>query len=121
MGQIAEALRANLREIVESDARSLRAMDSELKAAREVIGQTQLKSSESVKALLGKGTFEAQTVQTLKGLCKKHGIKGFSKLKKAGLVAALKEKGIEAPPRPLESFTKKELLSLVKQLIGLVK
>ena len=120
MGQIAEALRANLREIVESDARSLRAMDSELKAARDSTSPPQLKQSESVKALISKGSFEQQTVKTLKGLCKEHGIKGFSKLKKNGLVAALKSKGVEAPPRPIESFSKKELVSLVKKLIGMI-
>ena len=119
MGRIAEALRANLREVVESDARTLRETDKELKAARAAVGSPQLKPTQSIKALLGKGSFQSQTVKTLKSLCKENGIKGVSKLKKAGLVAVLKDKGVEAPPRPIESFSKKELVSLVKQLLGL--
>ena len=39
MGRLAEALRENLREIAQSDARSLRAIDAELKAARGEIGR----------------------------------------------------------------------------------
>jgi len=117
MGRIAEALRANLREVVESDARALRETDKELKAARETVGSPQLKQSDFVKAFLGKGSFQFQTVKALKGLCKTNGIKGFSKLKKAALVAILKKKGVEAPPRPIESFSKKELVVLVKQLL----
>jgi len=35
MGQIAEALRSNLRALAESDARSLRGLDQELKAVRD--------------------------------------------------------------------------------------
>jgi len=119
MGQIADALRENLREIAQSDARSLRAIDSELKAARQAAGSPVLIQAESSNTILGKGSFEQQTVKTLKGLCKEHGVKGFSKLKKAGLVAALKQQGVEPPPRPIESFTKKELVSLVKQLMGM--
>ncbi len=119
MGRITEALRANLREIVESDARTLREMDSELKAAREIAGPPQLKQSDSVKALLGAGSFEHQTVKTLRGLCKENGITGVSKLKKAGLASVLKKKGVEAPPRSVESFSKKELVALVKQLLGI--
>ena len=119
MGRITDALRANLREIVESDARTLRGMDTELKAAREVAGLPQIKQSDSVKALLGSGSFEHQTVKILKGLCKENGITGISKLKKASLISILKGKGVEAPPRSVESFSKKELIALVKHLLGM--
>ena len=117
MGRIAEALRANLREIVESDARSLRETDKELKAARAAVAAPELKHSDSIKALLGKGSFQSQTVKTLKGLCKENGIKGYSQLKKAALIDVLKENDAQAPPKPLESLTKKELLALLKQLL----
>ncbi|WP_231605288.1 hypothetical protein [Synechococcus sp. CBW1006] len=54
---------------------------------------------------------------TLKGLCKAHGIRGYSKLKKPALAVVLELHGIEPPPRPLESFSKKELIALVRQLL----
>ena len=117
MGRIAEALRANLREVVESDARSLREIDQELKAARTAVGSPQLKQAESVKALLGKGTFMQQTKPILQKLCKENGIKGFWKLNKPQLSALLKKNGVEPPPRAIKNFTKKELVALVKKLL----
>jgi hypothetical protein len=51
------------------------------------------------------------------GLCKQHGIKGFSKYKKADLARVLEQHGVEPPPRPLESLSKKELIGLVRQLM----
>ena len=119
MGRIAEALRANLREIVESDARSLRETDQELKAARAAVGSSQLKQVESVKALLGQGTFMQQTKPVLQQLCKEHGIKRYSQLNKTELAKLLKKNGVEAPPRSVESFSKKELVALVKKLLGM--
>ena len=118
MGQIAEALRSNLRSLAESDARSLRELDQELSALRtnQPPSQPALSKRPDVKALLG-GTFQQQTVATLKRLCKDNGIKGFSKLRKAELAARLTAEGISPPPRPLESFGKKELIALVKQLL----
>ena len=119
MGQIAEALRSNLRSLAESDARSLRELDQELSALRtnQPPSQPALSRRPDVKALLGGGTFQQQTVATLKRLCKDNGIKGFSKLRKAELAARLTAEGISPPPRPLESLRKKELIALVKQLL----
>ena len=119
MGKIAEALRTNLRSLAESDARNLRDLDQELKAIRDthVPEQRALPQRPAVKALLGSGTFQQQTVATLKRICKENGIKGVSKLRKAELAARLTAKGISPPPRPLESFSKKELIKLVKQLL----
>ena len=119
MGQIAEALRSNLRSLAESDARNLRELDQELSALRtnQPPSQPALSKRPDVKALLGGGTFQQQTVATLKRLCKVNGIKGFSKLRKAELAARLTAEGISPPPRPLESFSKKELIALVKQLL----
>ena len=120
MGKIAEALRANLKAVTQSDARALRELDQELKAATAAIGTpapAALGGRPDVKALLGQGSFEQQTVKTLKQLCKDHQIRGFSKLKKSELCKALTEEGITPPPRPLERFTKKELIALVRQLL----
>ena len=119
MGQIAETLRNNLRSLAESDARSLRELDQELSALRttHAASQPELPKRPDVKALLGSGSFQQQTVATLKRLCKENGIKGCSKLRKAELAARLTAEGVSPPPRPLESFRKKELIALVKQLL----
>ena len=121
MGQIAEALRANLKAVADSDARALRDLDLELKKASAQSGASQpeaLPGQVSIKGLLGKGSFRAQTVSTLKRLCKQHGITGVSKLRKAELAARLEKEGVTPPQRPLESFTKKELVSMLRTLIG---
>lgn len=120
MGRIAEALRANLRTIAQSDARSLRALDQELQQASAAAAGAALPGGQPVQALLGKGTFAQQTVTTLRSLCKQHGIKGFSKFNKAELARVLEQHGVEPPPRPVESFNKSELVSLVKQLMALL-
>ena len=121
MGRLAEALRANLKSVAESDARALREMDQELKAATSgvVPAEAQLTGQVDAKALLGKGSFKQQPVTTLKRLCKENGIKGFSKLKKAELCKILEAQGVQAPPPPLESFSKKELGAMLKKLLGM--
>ena len=73
MGKIADALRSNLQELAQSDARSLRAIDQELKAAREAQPPAELKASIDAKALLGSGNFEKQSAAALKKLCKPTG------------------------------------------------
>ena len=119
MGKIAEALRSNLRAVAESDARNLRDIDQELRKATAPAASThQLTGRERLAALLGQGSFQQQTVTTLRRLCKENGIRGTSKLRKAELAARLTAEGVSPPPRPLENFTKKELIALVRQLIG---
>ena len=121
MGLIADALRANLRNLAESDARNLRELDQELIRARndeETSPPPSLQAGVDPNALLGDGRFEQQTVARLKQLCRDHRIKGFSTLKKADLCRTLKEHGITPPPRPLESFSRTELIALVRQLMG---
>lgn len=121
MGKIADALRANLRTLAQSDARSLRALDQELQAAAAAaVEPPALPGRAAALALIGKGSFDQQTLATLKGLCRQHGIKGYSKWKKAELVQALQDRGVEPPPRPIASFTKKELVALVNQLMELL-
>ena len=120
MGRIAEALQANLRTLAQSDARTLRALDEELQQARESISPPELPGRGQLKALLGKGSFQQQTLASLRALCREHGIKGYSKLKKAELASLLELKGVEPPPPPVESFTKSQLVALVKQLFAML-
>ena len=120
MGRLADALRANLKAVAESDARALREIDQELKAASShSTTSPELPGTANTAALLGKGSFKQQTVATLKRLCKENGIKGYSKLKKLDLCKALEAQGIEAPPPPLESFSKKELVAMLKKVLSL--
>ena len=121
MGRLAEALRANLKSVAASDARALREIDQELKAATSgvVPSEAQLTGQVDAKELLDKGSFKQQTVTTLRRICKENGIKGFSKLKKADLCQTLEAQGIQAPPPPLESFSKKELVEMLKTFLKL--
>ena len=121
MGRLAEALRANLKSVAASDARALREIDQELRAATSgvVPSEAQLTGQVDAKALLGKGSFKQQTVTMLRRICKENGIKGVSKFKKAELCQTLEAQGIEAPTPPLESFSKKELLAILKTLLEL--
>ena len=48
MGRIADSLRANLREVAKSDARSLKEMDAELRSATQFSGTPQFKQSKKV-------------------------------------------------------------------------
>ena len=118
MGKIADALRSNLQELAQSDARSLRAIDQELKAVREPQPPAELKAWIDATALLGSGSFEKQTATALRKLCKANGIKGYSKLKKPELSKLLTANGVTPPPPPLESFSKKELVAMLKKLLG---
>ena len=119
MGLIADALRANLQTVAQSDARYLRELDQELSRARTLPeGQPpEAATRETVKALLGRGSFQHQTVAVLKQLCRDHSIRGFSKLKKQSLCELLEKNGVVPPPRPLENFSKKELIDLVQSLL----
>jgi hypothetical protein len=83
----------------------------------DLAGPTSAGGATRALALLGRGSFLQQTVATLKGLCKANGIRGYSKLKKPALAAVLEEHGVKPPPRPLESFSKRELVDLVRQLL----
>ena len=78
MGRIADSLRANLREVAKSDARSLKEMDEELRTATQLSRVPQLKQSKKVQALLGQGSWY-QTNKTFQRLCRDNGIKSFSK------------------------------------------
>lgn len=120
---VADLLEATTRELAGTDARVYRRVGTHLQRTAQAIEE--LKSPASAPggnalALLGRGSFQQQSVTTLRSLCKQHGIKGFSKYKKADLAKVLQQHGVEPPPRPLESFSKSELVSLVKQLMALL-
>ena len=118
MGKIADALRANLRAVAASDSRSLRDLDRELRTVSAPgASAPPLKGRDRMAALLGKGSFQQQTVITLKRLCRENGITGYSKLRKKDLAAKLEQHGVEPPPRPLERFKRSELIALVRQLL----
>ena len=121
MGELADALRAKLKVVAASDARALREIDQELKAATAQVSSPApaLSGQFDPKALLGSGSFKQQTVATLKKLCRQHGIKGYSKWKKPELCKALEAEGVQPPPPPLECFSKKELVAMLKQVLGI--
>jgi hypothetical protein len=118
---IADLLEASSRELAGTDARVYRRVGEHLQRTAQAIEELQSPSPQATNsplALLGRGSFQQQTVATLKGLCKQHQIQGYSKLKKADLARVLEQNGVEPPPRPLESFSKKELIGLVRQLLN---
>ena len=118
---IADLLEATNRELAGTDARVYRRVGTHLQRTQQAINELSApatNASSSTVALLGRGSFQQQSVATLKSLCKTHGIKGYSKLKKPALAAVLEQHGVEPPPRPLESFSKKELIGLVRQLLN---
>jgi hypothetical protein len=118
---IADLLEQTNRELAGTDARVYRRVADHLQrssSALEALQDGQPGGTQAPKALLGKGSFLKLTVASLKRLCREHGITGASKLKKAALAMALEEHGVTPPPPPLESFTKKELIALVRQLVG---
>ena len=81
MGKIAEALRANLRELAQADARMLRELDGAL----PLMAQTEPR----VAGKLADG-LDRLGVKELKALCKERGFKGYTGLTKAALIQRLR-------------------------------
>jgi hypothetical protein len=81
MGKIAEALRANLRELAQADARMLRELDGAL----PLMAQTEPR----VAGELAEG-LDRLGVKELKALCKERGVKGYTSLTKAALIQRLR-------------------------------
>lgn len=118
---IADLLEQSHRELAGTDARVYRRVADHLQrssAALHDLQDPQPGGTQARKVLLRKGSFLQQSAASLKRLCKEHGIKGYSKLQKASLAELLERHGVTPPPPPLESFTKKELIALVRQLLG---
>jgi hypothetical protein len=118
---IADLLEQTNRELAGTDARVYRRVADHLHrsaASLQALRDPEPGGTQAPKALLGKGSFLKQSVASLKRLCREHGIKGTSKLQKAALAKVLEDHGVTPPAPPLESFTKKELIALVRQLLG---
>lgn len=121
---IADLLEQSHRELAGTDARVYRRVGEHLQRSGEALSHLQDPddapdaASQHRKALLGKGSFLKLSVAALKQLCKTHGIKGYTKLKKPELAKVLEQSQVEPPPPPLESFSKKELIGLVRQLLA---
>jgi len=81
MGRIAEALRANLRELAQADARMLRELDGVLPLMAE--------TGPRVAGELPEG-HDRLGVKELKALCKERGFKGYTGLTKAALIQRLR-------------------------------
>ena len=142
MGELAEILKNNLRELAQSDARRLRKVDAALKASRSIddpsysenknTKQKALKEGEAIKALnqveevkvlLSSGDFMSQKRDALLSLCRKNKIRRYSKLNKEGLVALLEENGVKPPKqKPPKKRTQKELadrMEKIEKIFGL--
>ena len=72
--------------------------------------------SRKERAAFLEGSFDGQSSRQLKQYCKDHGLKGYSKLSKQGLIALLEKAGVQAPPRPLEGLNRPQLVGLVEKL-----
>ena len=81
MGKIAEALRANLRELAQADARMLRELDGAL----PLMAQTEPRLAGELADGL-----DRLGVKELKALCKERGFKGYTGLTKAALIQRLR-------------------------------
>jgi len=118
---IADLLEQSHRDLAATDARVYRRVATHLErsaSALQALEDNQPEAPRPGTLLPGRGSFQQQPVATLKRLCKEHGIQGYSKLRKAALARALERHGVKPPPPPLERFTKKELIALVRQLMA---
>lgn len=93
MGEISDALRANLRELAQSDARLLRELDSLIPAGA---APAEGLPTASPTAPLDDG-LERLSLKDLKELAKQRRIKGISKLKKDELIAQLRGAATAGP------------------------
>jgi len=140
MGELAEILRSNLRELAQAEASEIREIDAALKASRAVdethgsenknLKKNSLKAREDlkalnqvqeVKAILSSGDFMSQNKEVLISLCRKNKLSRYSKLNKSRLASLLEENGVKPPlPKPAAKRTKKELANLVEKIEKLV-
>jgi hypothetical protein len=118
---IADLLEQTNRRLAGTDARVYRRVGEHLQragAALQSLQDAEKSESAATKALLGQGSFLQQSLANLRRLCKDDGIKGYSRLQKKALAKILELHGVTPPPPPLENFTKKQLLALVRQLLA---
>jgi hypothetical protein len=81
MAKIAEALRENLRQLAQADARLLRELDGALPSISQPEPQVAGELAEGLEKL---------GVKELKALCKERGFKGYTGLNKAALIQRLR-------------------------------
>lgn len=114
------------RSLAHSDARLYRSVDQHLSRTREILRQAEAasgaKSLEKVgelpQLLLGAPSYERQTRKSLEALCRQNGVRGYSRMNKAMMIQHLQQKGVAAPPVPMEALSKAEMLSLLRDLLG---
>lgn len=73
-------------------------------------------SSQKKQTEFLEGSFDSQSSRQLKKYCKDNGLKAYSKLDKSALCAVLKDAGVQAPPPPLDSLDKPQLVQLADQI-----
>jgi hypothetical protein len=127
-GSIADLFLAASQELAKSDARLYRSVDRHLRRTREILEREEGSGQENIASriagglnsspalLQGAPSYERQPRRSLELLCKKHEIRGFSRMSKVEMINHLKSKGVVAPPTPLAAFTKTELLALIQDL-----
>ena len=118
---IADLLEATTRELAGTDARVYRRVGAHISRtakAAEDLGEASASTTKPFKALSIGGSFEKQTVKSLKHLCRTNGITKFSGLKKSLLIELLKAHGVTPPPPDLQAMKKAELIELIQRLIA---
>lgn len=120
---IADLFQAASHELAASDARLYRSLDRHLKRTRELLdrendrpGSLKLSSKDNcVTSVMP--SYERQTRRSLQDLCRRHGVKGYSKMKKKDMIQCLVEKGIDVPQVPLEALSKAELIDALRSIL----
>ena len=72
--------------------------------------------SKKKRAAFLEASFADESSSQLKQYCKTHGLKGYSKLSKSALCAALEKAGVHAPPLPLKRLDQPQLAQLADRL-----
>lgn len=114
------------RSLAHSDARLYRSVDQHLSRTREILQQAEAigdglpleSAANAPRLLLGAPSYERQTRRSLQSLCRKYGVRGYSRMSKAIMIQRLQEAGVAAPPVPMEALSKAEMLSLLRDLIN---
>lgn len=122
MPSIASLFQEACRELAQSDARIYRSVGQHIARTKEILREAELINDSphlaetSNKSLVPIApTYDRQTRKSLEGLCRLHGISGYSRLSKSKMIAILQAKEIAPPPVPIEALTKAELIALLRQ------
>jgi hypothetical protein len=89
-------------------------------AAKEALpaGQEAAEAIEVALAPLLKGDLALLPLTELRRLCKRAGLKGYSKRKKGELVSLLKASGIAAPPLQVKKLTRAQLEAIATAVLA---